>query len=148
MHVVTISFRLSACEPDLYIPFDEDFLDRSAFPYMVESVELVNAAVPEALATTNVGRFGGTGHLHVNRYSNSDWKEDLVIQFSFMTLPPATTDGAREGLVSNADCCFQPSISISLDRAGSQIIFGIETDQSGGYQELAVPVSMLKNVFI
>ena len=114
---VCVYVFVSACMPEVYIPFISNTRDMSGNQNFINGrVEVKNGA----------GVFTGNNRLIIPRFTNLEHTATLVIKIKFTSA--ATSSSAQRALVSNSDCGTQPSILITEDN--QNVYFSVGTSQN------------------
>ncbi|XP_052801431.1 sushi, von Willebrand factor type A, EGF and pentraxin domain-containing protein 1-like [Mya arenaria] len=110
--------RKQVCKPEVYLPFTTGFDDRSGknVPVYPENVTIING---EAY-------FNGRSRILINRYSNVEFRGDLVIKFRYKEVREGAEFQQLQALVTNGDCGDDPSIVIA--KMPQFVLLGCKTD--------------------
>ena len=72
--------------------------------------------------------FDGNARLMIPRFTNQDFKGDLVIRFRYSEVLDSYTEDQLQSLVSNGDCGTDPSIVIA--KIPQYVIMGAKTNKA------------------
>ena len=107
------------CRPELHLPFTKGFADQSGRNVHVyqENVQIHNGSA----------FFDGSARIVINRFSNTEFRGDLVIKFRYNEILEGPTANKLQALVTNGDCGSDPSIIIA--KMPGYVLLGAKTNR-------------------
>ncbi|XP_060075145.1 collagen alpha-1(XXVIII) chain-like [Ylistrum balloti] len=126
------SLPLQTCNPQVYLNFDDNFSDLSG--------NEIAAGLENVALDTKEAKFSGDGMINMWRFSNSDFRQTLVITFMFRP-ENVGTPGPIQALVTN--CVFsdqeEASVAISVVPGSAPSVLYFKTETTRGAAEVFVP---------
>ncbi|XP_064612874.1 uncharacterized protein LOC135476692 [Liolophura sinensis] len=119
---------VTGCEPDVYLPMDEDFADHSGWDRGVGNSGAVIAQVSGAVGG-GAGEFDGSDAVWIYRYNNIEFPPYVEIRFRFKESDQSPSGSQPEALVTNGNCGDEPSLAISSERRSNDVSYYTETQK-------------------
>lgn len=134
-------YFMTGCEPDVYLPMDEDFADHSGWGRGVGNSGAVIAQVSGAVGG-GAGEFDGSDSVWIYRYNNIEFPPYVEIRFRFRESDQSPSGTQPEALVTNGNCGDEPSLAISSERRSNDVSYYTETQKGEATTQTSYRVSI------
>lgn len=136
------------CEPDIYLPFDEDFKDYSGH-YLSTTPDgrvIIDRNPSLGAIGSGTARFDG-GNITIWKYANDELGDVFAITFRYREIGLDHLQSKPEAIVSNSGCQQRCTVAVAYDRATGMAEAHLQTTRTGRAMAEVAQVSLRQSIW-